>query len=107
MYYTSFELYVKDHPDGEKFRNWMTNFGKRDKVWIFPGQGPHGSIPGGFVWATVSQYGHMFVVAVHDSDDGMAQKSFHKMQSALQEVESLCQVSYVDMARHLKGYRWG
>lgn len=68
-YYESFDKYAADFPEAEKFRNFVCGGPRpsrdrlrknprvdawwrlrREKTIIFRGEGPHGGLPGGYLW---------------------------------------------------------
>jgi hypothetical protein len=70
VFYTNFDVYVRDWPEAERSRRWITNDGHSD-VLIFQGEGPHSGIPGGYLWAHLIQFDdRTWGVRVHDCDDG-------------------------------------
>lgn len=79
LFYTDFDEYVKDFPDGERFRNWITNVNKFNKkgspkeVLIVKGTGMHNGIPGDYLWASKITYTKdgRIAIGVHDCDDGL------------------------------------
>ena len=116
MQYRTFNDYVADHPEGESFRNWITNVrpAKRNNkserrrvqrqveynkkyrlaLLIFPVGEPDrwNHIPGGYLWATaVKTIGHHkdYLVNAHDDDDGMAQKWVDTEAEALELIENI------------------
>lgn len=118
--YRSFDAYVKDYPEGESHRNWITNFGKlaSDGLLIFTGDGTHSGITGGFLWATLSKRWERkdnkyvptsdWYVHVHDCDDGLIFKEFPTKELALasmDEIEGYTPISFHEIVTIL-GYTY-
>lgn len=134
--YSGFDDYVADYPEGERYRNWLTDrtigvpvegptkiknregvyFEKREApLRIIRGEGVHAGLPGGYLWASVSvrylgsgyKDGWRFFVTVHDSDDGAIDKAFERWEDALAALQDLCDLAPLDM-RDLAdfGYGW-
>ncbi len=117
--YRSFDAYVAENPNGEIYRNWITNFGQlaADALLIFSGEGMHQGIPGGFLWARLAR-GYVkaernkfkqadeWYIHIHDCDDGFLSKEFPNKEEALaglDEIEGYTPVSF-DELRTIFGY---
>lgn len=80
--YATFDAYVADFPEAERLRHWIAR-GNRSVV-IVAGSGPHGSLPGGYLWATTARDGT--VVWVNDNDDGYLVKECESALAAEGEL---------------------
>lgn len=119
--YRTFDAYVAENPEGEGYRNWITNFGRlpADGLLVFTGDGTHGGIPGGFLWARLAQHyvkgeknkyepTDKWYIHVHDCDDGLLSKEFPDKQAALDgltEIEGYAPISFHEL-HALLGYKW-
>lgn len=116
--YRTFDDYVKEHPEGESHRQWLTNNGclPADGLLIFTGTGTHSGIPGGFLWAQLAccyvkidnkyEPTNEWYIHVHDCDDGLLSKEFPDKASALtgmDEIEGYAPLSF-DELRSIFGY---
>jgi hypothetical protein len=105
--FRSFDLYVRLHPEGESFRAWLTNNGRRE-VLLVPGCGPHGALPGGYVWAIVVEYpASGWRVIVHDNDDASMSLHCESEAEARRELEVLKDMAPFGLRElALFGYQW-
>lgn len=81
-FYDDFDSYVKDYPEGERFRAWATNRGKNDQVALFLGTSvDDNALPGHYLWASLSEHrdwsdktktATVVQLSLHDNDDGLA-----------------------------------
>ncbi len=55
VFYTSFNAYVKDWPEAELLRRWMTHKRPRQSL-IFQGAGQHPCLAGGYLWAELVHF---------------------------------------------------
>jgi hypothetical protein len=138
--YISVESYVADYPAGESYANWMNGrtmavplagpvpvsakkpivgfVVRQSPIAIVQGDGPHGGIEGGFLWARIllrlvdwrAGYagGWYYVVAVHDCDDGLTVQRFDSWEAAEQALADLCTLAPVTMHDLVAafGYEW-
>jgi hypothetical protein len=107
LHYDNFDAYVAAHPDGEAYRAWVTNHGHSGPVYLLFGTGPHSSLPGGYLWASIVKRGEQTCVMVHDCDDGCVARdvSSDSAQQALQELVQIVPFNMADLVEHF-GYRW-
>ena len=80
-FYDDFDSYVKDYPEGERFRDWLTNRG-RDSVAMFLGTDvDDNAMPGHYLavalsthrdWRVKSSNTQIVRLLLHDCDDGLA-----------------------------------
>lgn len=84
LFYDSFDAYVKDFPQGERTRAWLTNQGRCD-VWLFRltdldhegcDGSPHGGLPGNFMAVSMHKGPARIRLAAHDRDDGLMVRDF-------------------------------
>jgi hypothetical protein len=114
--YLSFDDYVADHPDGESFRRWITNEGRRNVV-LLPVQHPEyrNCLPGGYLWSAIICWPPIaakpqtpnrravlaqperWIVWVNDNDDGCCCKQFSTEANAKAEMLNLQQMVPFDM----------
>jgi hypothetical protein len=113
--YISFDDYVKDYPEGESFRAWITADSKerlviiQSTVEVFSG-----SLPGCFYWVTntrsyVNYKGHTIPsrVFVHGSDDGCLEKEVPE-EELDEEFEDMLAFEHFDMSWfEERGYQYG
>lgn len=85
--YDSFDGYAKDIPGTDKYQAWVRHNGR--PVVIVKGYGPHGSLPGGYVWACTS----FWAVHVHDNDDGQLDKQFDSAEEAERGLRELMELA--------------
>jgi hypothetical protein len=127
-HYASFDEYVADHPEGERFRAWLTNVrvDKRGRpvrgyevphsVELFRREEPtgHNELPGGYLWATIVDWttGYWqdnpqgFKVHVNDNDDGVVIKIVSTREEAEEEMANLRLLAPFEMGDlRLFGYR--
>lgn len=114
-HYTSFDDYVKDFPEGEHFRAWITSDAK-DKLVIFESrwQGFSGWLPGGFYWVhnapSYVNYKGITVpcrIFVEGSDDGCLSKNIDCDQVE-HEFEEIMTIEHRDMSWfEQNGYEYG
>lgn len=81
-FYDDFDSYVRDYPEGERFRAWATNRGKNDQVALFLGTSvDDNGLPGHYLWASLSEHRNwsdktktttVVQLSLHDNDDGLA-----------------------------------
>ena len=97
--FESFDLYVRAHPEGERFRDWITERGNRrvQDILLLPADPNQGcQLPGGYLWASFGwrpdpdrPEHHHWTVYIHDCDDGCVKKSVPDVQAAFAEYENL------------------
>ena len=114
-HYTSFDDYVKDFPEGEQFRHWITRDANKYLV-IFESRASafSGPLPGGFYWAfsidSYINYKGMFIgcrVMVMGCDDGCCEK-FIDCDKIANEMEEITTVEHRDFSWfHERGYEFG
>jgi hypothetical protein len=78
-YYDDFDSYVRDHPEGERFRAWLTNRGRNPVILFLMSDygrmgAPHGGLPGEYLALAVSEARGEVLLSLHDCDDGLAQR---------------------------------
>jgi len=100
--YSTFDEYVAANPEGERFRTWITSAGRRPagRLLIVPGNGSHGPIPGGYVWATIDYRSadlSVTGVMVHDCDDGLMVKECGTLDEAAKELATLAELAPFNM----------
>jgi hypothetical protein len=90
--YPDFDSYVRDYPEGERFRAWVTNRGHAKTVVLFLGTDvAANALPGHYLWATLTECpggpGKAGVVqlSLHDDDDGLAIKRWPAAERARAE----------------------
>ena len=115
IHYPSFDDYVKDFPEGEHFRYWITS-DARDKLVIFESrwQGFSGWLPGGFYWvhnmASYINYKGVRIpcrMIVMGSDDGCLEKEIDCDQVD-REFEEIMTIEHRDMSWfENNGYQYG
>jgi len=77
-FYASFDEYVQDHPDGEKYRAWLTNNNRNAvSLVLMRGAATHNSLPGGYLAITLKEYTpsgckSYLLLSLRDNDDGLA-----------------------------------
>ncbi len=103
--YRTFDEYVADYPDAERYRAWLTGVAPPTRrihrkarkpaptprpVTVVPCE-PEApcQLPGGYFWVRASGYQGRWVVSVNDCDDGLMQKWVDTEAAALAEVENL------------------
>ena len=126
-FYTDFDSYVADHPEGEGYRTWLTmgqlgiplhgpvKKGKRNAgfelrqapIRLIKGTGAQCTIDGGYLIATLGVRaddwragygaGWSFYVYVNDCDDFGICKGHLTWDEALAELDALCVLSPLDM----------
>ena len=113
FFYESFDAYVGDFPDGERFRAWVTSRGTPDTVFLVKltqGGSMHGGLPGDYMWCSLSTYGERILLSGHDCDDGLIQRtlSTEEMAVALQVVENMKSLAPLSMADAVDmfGFSW-
>lgn len=115
-YYDDFDSYVRDHPEGERFRAWLTNRGRNPVILFLMSDyghmgAPHGGLPGEYLALTVSKGrdGEIYV-CLHDCDDGLARRIFPKADQAEadQLINDMKQLAPFDMwdAAKVFGLSW-
>ena len=127
--YTSFDDYAVDYAEGEQYRNWLADrqigipdgdtFKLADSpLLIFKGDGPHGGIPGGFLWSSIGismfdwerGYVHgnwFFVVHVHDCDDGLITRKCGTIwEFAVREQSDLAIMAPISMDELVEHFRY-
>ena len=95
-FYADFDSYVKDYPEGERFRAWVTNRGKATTVALFLGTwADDPSLPGHYLWASLSEHQDWsdktktkktVLLALHDCDDGLATRRWPAEERAQAEA---------------------
>jgi hypothetical protein len=108
-YFASFNDYAANFPEGERFREWLTQGGRREDILLIQGMGPNGSLPGGYIWAYVAEpwRGQPWTIYVGDNDDGLMVKRFGNQQEAEQDLKDLSAFAPVNMGDLTEfGYRW-
>lgn len=108
-YFRSFNEYASHFPEGEQFRDWLTKGGRRDDILLVQGDGPHGSLPGGYIWAYVAEpfRGQPWTIYVGDNDDGLMVKRFENEQEARQDLNNLADFAPFEMSEIKEfGYQW-
>lgn len=87
--YNSFDEYVAAHPEGETFRRWITNDGRRNVI-LLPTTPNTNGIPGDYLWACIIQYpSGTYKVGVYDCDDGEVEKEVDTLEEAQEWFEKL------------------
>lgn len=66
--FDTFADYIALFPEAERYRNWLTRNNKR--IVIVKASPFCNGLPGGYYWATTSQYQGKWSVHVTDDDDG-------------------------------------
>lgn len=112
-FYDDFDSYVKDYPEGERFRNWLTNRG-RDGVALFLGTDvDHNAMPGHYLavafsvrrgWSTKTRNTEVVQLSLHDNDDGLAIRRWPVEQRAdaekvLAEMKQLAPFDFWDAVK--------
>jgi hypothetical protein len=112
-FYDDFDSYVKDYPEGERFRNWLTNRG-RDSVALFLGTDVgHNAMPGHYLAVTFSVRRDLSMktcntevvrLLLHDNDDGLAIRRWPLEQRAeadkvLSEMKQLAPFDFWDAVK--------
>lgn len=81
-FYDSFDSYVADYPEGERFRAWVTGRGREQRIALFLGTSvDDNALPGHYLWAALTEYPGVqgkyesrVQLSLHDNDDGLAIK---------------------------------
>ena len=115
QYYNSFDEYVKDYPEAERYRNWITNIypikrkgikSKKKIVLSHPTRNAiilkttieHPSLPGGYFWAYITNWKGKWWITVNDSDDfSVRSEDFENETDAQKVLESLKDLVPFDM----------
>lgn len=114
-YYNDFDSYVRDHPEGERFRAWLTNRGRNPVVLFLMSDyghkgAPHGGLPGEYIAMSISESRGELLFSLHDCDDGLAQRRWPLEQRAEAEavLEDMKQLAPFDMwdAAKVFGLSW-
>lgn len=107
-HFRSFDEYVAAFPQAEYFRRWITSDGHNKTVFFVQGDGPHSSLPGGYLWAYIGKFRDQpWTVHVGDIDDGHMIKQVAGEFQAMQELELLVGFSPFDMRELTQvGYEW-
>lgn len=111
--YQTFDEYVKDWPEAESFRAWVTNRGHNHPKFIQV-SGDWNSLPGGYYWISVREYNvgkdqpYEYAVGVNDSDDTACKKDTATKAEALTELEATLKLAPTNMRElcELAGFRW-
>lgn len=93
-YYPTFDAYVADYPEAERYRRWVTNDG-RQPVTLIQGDGVDGFLPGGYLWISVCNFADRWRITVHNNDDGETEKYVDDSASMLKELDTLCRLAPV------------
>lgn len=118
LFYETYDDYVKDFPEGERARAWLTNQG-RNEVWMFRltdtdpdgcWASPHGGLPGNFMAVTLYRNSDYIRLAAHDCDDGLMVRDFPPDQEAqarqvLKDMAQLTPFSMYDAAK-VFNFQW-
>lgn len=102
--YRSFNDYVADFPEGERYRHWLTKGGRAD-AYLIRGWGQHRGLPGGYLWASIGWEGTG--VFVNDCDDGLIARRCADAAEAQQLLVELCDLAPFTMGNlESFGYRY-
>ena len=105
LVYFDFNSYVRDWPEAERSREWLTR-GNRP-VFIFQSSGHFNCLPGGYLWMYISPPGFgdtEFRICINDNDDGGCCKDLptkEEAQTALQEVLALVPINTFELTKLL------
>lgn len=86
-YYDDFDSYVRDYPEGQRYRAWLTNRGHNPVVMFLmsrPGREGawHGGMPGEYIALSISEFRGEIIFSLHDCDDGLMQRRWPVEQRA-------------------------
>lgn len=114
-YYSDFDSYVADVPEGETFRAWLTNENRCPVVLFLMSEAdrkgaPHGGLPGHYLALSVSEFRGEVVLSLHDCDDGLAQRRFAvadraAADSLIQDMKQLAPFTMWEAVEHF-GLSW-
>jgi hypothetical protein len=109
-FYNDYDAYVRDYPEGERARAWLTNGGRNPVVLFLMSAcghdgAPHGGLPGEYLAMSVSEYRGEILLSLHDCDDGLAQCRWPVEQRAeaealLEEMKQLAPFTMWEAAEH-------
>jgi hypothetical protein len=107
--YRSFDAYVADYPEAERFRAWLTNVAPPPtrrvhrkvkhpprpprSVTIIPAEPNYCGLPGDYFWTYAAEYQGQWFVYVNDCDDGTMHKACASEAKSLAEIEALIALS--------------
>lgn len=118
--YHTFNAYVADHPEGENFRRWLTNDGRREPIIMKCDDPHHTTIPGGYLWAIVIHHParegkpptknrkavkavqEHWRIWVNDVDDGYVVKEFPTEGEAVKEMNELGEMAPLNFGDLIK-----
>lgn len=84
VFYPTFKDYVAAHPEGERYRTWL------NRASFVQGDGPHGPLPGGYLYILIVPYpDSTYGVVVGDCDDGYTCRPCASREEAERAVEDL------------------
>jgi len=104
--YYSFDDYVKDYPEGERFRNWITGLtwskakghrsdnnlkssGPTRETVLIPTYPNWNGLPGDYFWAYLVEWENTFAIRVNDNDDMSVVKEYETEVEALKMLNDL------------------
>lgn len=105
LVYFDFNSYVRDWPEAERSRDWLTR-GNRS-LFIFQSTGHANCLPGGYLWMYISPMSpdsQEVRLCVNDNDDGGCCKDFPNLEqakTALQEVLDVVPVNTFELTKVL------
>ena len=100
--YANFDAYVKDWPEAEDFRAWVTNSGRRTTKFIQI-TGDWNGLPGGYYWVCIREYNlgknkpFEYAVGINDNDDGSCAKDVASKADAEKELEETLKLAPTNM----------
>lgn len=114
LFYDTFDAYVADYPEGERFRAWLTARSRQQVTLIrltdpASSGSPHGGIPGNFMAVTRNVGVTQIRLAAHDCDDGLMVRDLPLDEAAanqvVQDMKLLAPYSMWDAAK-VFDFRW-
>lgn len=100
--YPDFDAYVKDWPEAEHFRTWVTNRGRCPAKFLQI-TGHWNGLPGGYCWISIREYNvgkdkpFEYAVGVNDNDDGSCTKDMPSKEAAEKELEATLKLAPTNM----------
>jgi hypothetical protein len=111
--YPDFNTYVKDWPEAEPFRDWITNSGHNHPKFLQV-SGNWNSLPGGYFWVSIREYNVgkdkplEYAVGINDNDDTACKKDVANKAAAEAELVATLELAPTNMQElcELAGFQW-
>ena len=105
--YNDVDSYVKDWPNAERFKHWLTSV--TYPVTIFQSTGDYCMLPGGYHWVYIAKLqSGKYSVNVHDADDGACCKIVDTQLDGERAITQILNKVPIDMFKIVQylGFTW-